>query len=106
LPMNVVSYFNLSSPFAEIGFIESSALNSSNVETAFSVLITQIYNKLNKEFYDDRLEQFNFFGSEKMRQRHLEIQTAQQSQNDSVIEGTPGQKKDRRKTASRRGPDG
>lgn len=57
----------------EIGFIESSALNSSNVETAFSRLITQVYRNLIGGKYDDRLEQFNFFGSEKVRQRHLEL---------------------------------
>lgn len=66
---------------AGIGFIESSALNASNVETAFTRLITKIYNSLHSGKYDDRLEHFNFFGSEKIRSKALESQ--QQSYEDS-----------------------
>ena len=53
--------------FLGISFVESSALNASNVETAFTKLIGTIYQKLNEGEYQDRLEQFNYFGSEKIR---------------------------------------
>ena len=53
-------------------FVESSALNSSNVDMAFEKLITSIYNKMINSEFDDRLEQFNYFGSERIRQQALE----------------------------------
>ena len=53
-------------------FVESSALNSSNVDMAFEKLITSIYNKMINSDFDDRLEQFNYFGSERIRQQALE----------------------------------
>ena len=52
--------------------MESSALNSSNVDMAFEKLITSIYNKMINSDFDDRLEQFNYFGSERIRQQALE----------------------------------
>ena len=54
-------------------FVEASALNASNVGSAFEKLITAIYNKMLKGLYDDRLHQFNYFGSEKIRQKALEM---------------------------------
>jgi len=45
---------------------------------------------LHKGAYDDRLEQFNYFGSEKVRQRHLEIMQQMQAIDESLMEGTPG----------------
>ena len=39
-----------------LSFVESSALNSSNVDMAFEKLITSIYNKMINNEFDDRLE--------------------------------------------------
>ena len=50
-----------------LSFVESSALNSSNVDTAFERLITSIYTKMINNKFNDRLEQFNYFGSERIR---------------------------------------
>jgi hypothetical protein len=44
-------------------FVESSALNASNVSTAFEMLVGSIYKKLLEGQFDDRLDQFNYFGS-------------------------------------------
>jgi hypothetical protein len=55
----------------EIEFVESSALTSSNVETAFLKLITQINLKLDQGFYDDKLDVFNYFGSNRLRKQHI-----------------------------------
>lgn len=60
-------------------FVESSALNSSNVDMAFEKLITSIYNKMINNEFNDRLEQFNYFGSERIRQQALE-QLAQEAE--------------------------
>jgi len=54
LPNNVVT---------GIMFVESSALNASNVSTAFEMLVGSIYKKLLEGQFDDRLDQFNYFGS-------------------------------------------
>lgn len=37
-------------------FVESSALNASNVKTAFEMLVGSIYKKLINEEFDDRLD--------------------------------------------------
>ena len=39
-----------------LSFVESSALNSSNVDTAFERLITSIYTKMINNKFNDRLE--------------------------------------------------
>jgi len=52
-----------------VDFVESSALNSSNVETAFIKLITQINTKVEQGFFNDRLDSFNFFGSKVVREK-------------------------------------
>lgn len=57
-----------------IDYIESSALNSVNVETAFTRLITTIHGKVREGHFDDRLDSFNFFGSEGIRQKAIEEQ--------------------------------
>ena len=62
-----------------LSFVESSALNSSNVDTAFERLITSIYTKMINNKFNDRLEQFNYFGSERIRQQALE-QLAQEAE--------------------------
>ena len=64
-----------------LSFVESSALNSSNVDTAFERLITSIYTKMINHNFNDRLEQFNYFGSERIRQQALE-QLAQEAELD------------------------
>ena len=48
-------------------FVESSALNSSNVELAFTDLITEVYEKMKQGQFSDRLEQFNYFGNDLIR---------------------------------------
>ena len=40
----------------ELRFLESSALNASNVEKAFKDLITEVYEKMKQGSYDDKLE--------------------------------------------------
>ena len=55
----------------EIKFIESSALNASNVEQAFRELITEVYQKMQLGEFDDKLEQFNYFGNDKIRQKAI-----------------------------------
>ena len=52
--------------------VESSALNSHNVETAFYKLISTIYAKVEQGYFNDRLEQFNYFGSAFVRQKAIE----------------------------------
>ena len=42
--------------YAEINFVESSALNASNVETAFQRLITEVYEKMQQGEFVDKLE--------------------------------------------------
>ncbi len=54
--------------FLDLDFIESSALTAANVDSAFYKLISQIYTQVMDGFFDDRLEQFNYFGSAKIRQ--------------------------------------
>ena len=54
----------------DVDFVESSALNSSNVETAFIRLINQINNKVEQGYFNDRLEAFNFFGSKVVREKY------------------------------------
>ena len=53
--------------FLELEFIESSALTAQNVDTAFYKLISKIYDQVMDGYFDDRLEQFNYFGSAKIR---------------------------------------
>jgi len=53
--------------FLEVKFLESSALNSSNVERAFKDLITEVYEKMKRGEFDDKLEQFNYFGNDRIR---------------------------------------
>ena len=57
---------------AEINFVESSALNSSNVETAFHNLITDVYQRMQQGQFVDKLEQFNYFGNDRIRQQAME----------------------------------
>ena len=64
------------------------------METAFTKLITQIYNNLHNFKYDDRLEHFNFFGSEKIRQKALE---QMQDDGSSLDNSTSRSKRDKRK---------
>ena len=47
--------------------MESSALNFTNVEKAFRDLITEVYEKIKKGHFDDKLEQFNYFGNDRIR---------------------------------------
>lgn len=47
----------------DIDFVESSALTAKNVESAFLKLITQINDKVQSQYFNDRLETFNYFGS-------------------------------------------
>ena len=42
--------------FIEVRFVESSALNASNVEMAFKDLITDVYEKMKQGEFVDRLE--------------------------------------------------
>ena len=63
-----------------ISFVESSALNSSNVDMAFEHLIASIYNKMKEGSFSDRLEQFNFFNNDRIRQAYLEQQMAQNAE--------------------------
>ena len=49
--LKLISNFDLG-----LSFVESSALNSSNVDMAFEKLITSIYNKMINSEFDDRLE--------------------------------------------------
>ena len=42
--------------YVGLSFVESSALNSSNVDMAFEKLITSIYYKMMNKEFDDRLE--------------------------------------------------
>lgn len=64
------------------------------METAFTKLITQIFNNLHFFKYDDRLEHFNFFGSEKIRQKALE---QMQDDGSSLDNSTSMSKRDKRK---------
>jgi len=52
---------------AEIDFVESSALTSNNVDTAFFQLISKINEKVESGYFQDRLETFNFFGSARIK---------------------------------------
>ena len=52
-------------------FLESSALNASNVNTAFEKLVSSIYKALQNNEFDDRLDQFNYFSSQKLKQKVL-----------------------------------
>lgn len=52
--------------------MESSALNSSNVEQAFQDLISEVYQRMKQGQFVDKLEQFNYFGNERIRQQALE----------------------------------
>lgn len=58
-----VSPLSMANLRVELDFIESSALTASNVETAFFKLISNINDKVQSGFYQDRLETFNYFGS-------------------------------------------
>ena len=42
--------------YVGIMFVESSALNASNVSTAFEMLVGSIYKNLNEGMFDDRLD--------------------------------------------------
>lgn len=53
-------------------FVESSAKQSSNVNRAFEQLIKSIYNKMESGQFNDRLETFNYFGNDKIRQKAIE----------------------------------
>ena len=55
----------------DIMFLESSALNASNVNTAFEMLVASIYKALQNNEFDDRLDQFNYFSSQKLKQKVL-----------------------------------
>ena len=57
---------------AEIKFVESSALNSSNVDQAFQDLITEVYTRMQDGQFADKLEQFNYFGNDRIRQQAME----------------------------------
>lgn len=52
--------------------MESSALASTNVDTAFFKLISKINEKVHSGYFQDRLETFNFFGSALIRQQFLQ----------------------------------
>ena len=44
-------------------FLESSARNANNVNRAFEMLVASIYEALQNNEFDDRLDQFNYFSS-------------------------------------------
>ena len=54
-------------------FLESSAKDSSNVAKAFESLIRSIHSKMKNGDFDDRLQTFNYFGNDKIRQQAIEI---------------------------------
>jgi len=56
----------------EVQFVESSALNSSNVEQAFKDLINEVYDRMKLGQFHDKLEQFNYFGNDAIRQQAIE----------------------------------
>ena len=56
-------------------------MNASNVERAFHDLITQVYGKMREGEFVDKLEQFNYFGNDRIRQQAMEQQLSQQSNN-------------------------
>ena len=63
----------------ELQFIESSALTANNVDTAFYQLISRIHIQLKNGFFNDRIEQFNYFGNNKIRQDLLLSRDGQSS---------------------------
>ena len=56
----------------EIRFLESSALNASNVEKSFRDLIGEVYEKMKQGEFANKLEQFNYFGNDRIRQQAME----------------------------------
>ncbi len=63
--------------------MESSALNASNVEKAFLDLISEVYEKMKQRQFEDKLEKFNYFGNDRIRQQAME-ELLRQNQNDSM----------------------
>ena len=52
--------------------MESSAKDSSNVAMAFESLIKSIHTKMMDGEFNDRLETFNYFGNDGIRQKALD----------------------------------
>lgn len=71
----------------EIDFLESSALTSQNVDTAFFQLISKIYREVKVGYFDDRYEQFNYFGSAKIRQKALARENDDNTLDASIEDG-------------------
>jgi hypothetical protein len=60
----------------DLQFLESSALTANNVDPAFFQLISKIHTQLQSGFFNDRIEQFNYFGNNRIRQETLQAKEA------------------------------
>ena len=89
-------------------FVESSAKDSSNVAMAFESLIKSIHQKMMNGEFNDRLETFNYFGNDGIRQKALDA-FRDQSNNDDDGEMSRDSQVGKRKNSQSgfyRGPDG
>ena len=68
------------------------------MEQAFKNLIEEVYEKMKQGSFDDKLEQFNYFGNDRIRQQAIE--QIMNQQNDSVDQGDNERKGGRKRAVT------